>query len=111
MIETTFLATSEKLCGAGAPPTEHLRRAAQFVRHCSSAKKRLDRRAALLGARDRPRGLAALPPDGQRRGWPRRSRVSQRRQPLVPHQHQEAVLGQIGGASAGSKPDGPFSMA
>ena len=56
MIETTFLATSEKLWPVAE---QHLGRAAQFVRH-EAAEEGLDRQPAFLGAQVAARGLAAV---------------------------------------------------
>ncbi len=61
MIDTTFLATSEKLCGApGAPsPDSTLGGPLQFRRH-EVAEERLDRQPAFLGAQVAAHGLAAF---------------------------------------------------
>ena len=55
-METTFLATSEKLWPGAV---QHLGRPAQFVRH-EAAEEGLDRQPAFLGAQVAARRLAAL---------------------------------------------------
>ena len=92
MIDTTFLATSEKLWPS---PSEHLGRPAQFV-GAIFRQEAFDRRAAFRCAQIAARGRAPLPMDGQGMACLVVIRM-QRRQPLVAHQHQKALLGEIGG--------------
>ena len=74
---------------------QHLGRPAQFCRH-EAAEESFDRQPPVFGPQIAARGLAAFPMDGQRM-----ARLvivgTKRRQPLVAHQHQEAVFGEIGG--------------
>ena len=92
MIDTTFLATSEKLWPS---PNSTL----GGPRSSSGMKRRKKASIASrpsLRAQVAARCLAALPMDGQRVA----GLVvvgAQRGQPLVAHQHQEALLGEIGG--------------
>ena len=61
MIETTFLATSEKLWPCAE---QHLGRPAQLLRH-EAAEERLDRQPSFLAAQVAARCLAAFPMDRQ----------------------------------------------
>ena len=95
MMETTFLATSEKLWPCAG---QHLGRPAQFVRH-EAAEERFDRQPAFLCAQVAARRFAPLVPDRQRMA---RLVVigAQAGQPLIAHQHQEAGFGEISGCGA-----------
>ena len=91
MMETTFFATSEKLWPLAK---KNLRRPAQFAWH-ETAEEGFDRQPAFFGPQIAAYGFAAFPVDRQRM-----ARLvivgAQRRQPLVTHQHQETLLGEIG---------------
>ena len=109
MMDTTFLATSEKLWLAR---TEFGRTAPWAARaiHSRNSRRRTPRSrrglAACASRRGRPRGLRL---DDERVG--RLVIVgAQRRQPLIAHQHQETNFGEVGGGggieAAGAVLDG-----
>ena len=80
--------------GAAAPS------AGRAIRRRSSPRRSLDRGAAFRGAQVAARRLAVLGADGQHVARVV-ERGAQRRQPRVPHQHQEALLRQIAGLRPG----------
>ena len=108
MIETTFRGDVGKAVAVGAAAPSAARAAR---RRMKSAKERLDRGAAFRGAQVAARGLAVFA-SGSMSVWLVSSkRGAQLGEPGVPHQHQEAGAWANSAGAAGSKPEGPFSMA